>query len=337
MPSLPPSFPEQKPLPYDIAILCEGDATGYEVAILRKWADSVFGTAPFVGVFGCGTADGIFGMTDALGRTTTVAVVEDRDFRSLSDATDDCKRKYRNRIDRGVSIRGWTVWQRSEIENYFLDDSIFVPVFTECFGCSENDVFDALDTAIRFLGIFQAFAATVYYMRAKWTGTDPSAKLSVSTRPKWTSNGLAGPDIAEVLKELERSLLSWQELFNRQKPFGQLICEMSVVDEFQKRVADWTNLDRSSNVCRIDWAGKEVLKAVRQILASRSSGWWSVIPSQPVNWNEIGNRRKQDAHDRIIEREIQPKLVSRLADNIAVSSDEAIASEFDALARMIRS
>ncbi len=77
----------------DVAILCEGDVAGYEAAMLSTWTDVSLGRGPLVDVWACGTSSALFGLSDAIGRARPLFVIEDRDYRTPSEAAEDCKKK----------------------------------------------------------------------------------------------------------------------------------------------------------------------------------------------------------------------------------------------------
>ena len=157
-----PLYPNAKPVEGDVLILCEGDVLGYESALLKLWADASDLNGRFVKVMACGTATALYGMADAVGRTVPVIVIEDRDFRTHTEAKKDCDKHFKNREGRNVAMRGWFAWQRAEIENYFTDDTVLPPVFADLFSCDEDDVRDAVRSALSLLFVSQALEYALY-------------------------------------------------------------------------------------------------------------------------------------------------------------------------------
>src|SRR6266542_2246892 len=88
----------------DVAILCEGDVIGYEVAMLKKWADAKLRNSPFVDIWACGTAIAIYGQSDAIGRSRPLLAVEDRDFRNREEAARECNASKKDRTARDIVI-----------------------------------------------------------------------------------------------------------------------------------------------------------------------------------------------------------------------------------------
>jgi hypothetical protein len=110
-----PLYPSAKPIGCDGLIICEGDATGYETALLKKWADAADLNGRFVKALACGTASALFGMADAIGRTTPIIVIEDRDFRTDDEARKECHKNLKNRQGRSVAVLEWAFWRRGEL------------------------------------------------------------------------------------------------------------------------------------------------------------------------------------------------------------------------------
>ena len=152
-----PLYPNARPLDCDVLILCEGDVVGYESELLKAWADANVASlnGRFVKVMACGTSEALFGFADAIGRTIPIIVVEDRDFRTPDESRKECDKKLKNREGRNVAMRGWFSWQRAEIENYFTDDVVLAPVFSEAFKCSQEEVRVAVGSAISVLAVTQ--------------------------------------------------------------------------------------------------------------------------------------------------------------------------------------
>lgn len=332
-----PLFPNAYPRAGQVALLCEGDVTGYEAQFFKLWADAVFGPIGLlVDVWACGSAAGIFSMADSIGRSKEIVVVEDRDFRSAEQAGADCDRKTRDRQERGLSIRGWRTLHRHEIENYFLDRDVLVPVLSDAFDCSEAAISACLDTAVQSIRVLQALHAGVHEVRRVWEGTDASCLL-IGARPSWRREGIVAPEAGVIRAELQIALERWQSTVHDgtalMKPF-----DSSVMTAFDRSLDASQNVNAQSDLVRFDWPGKEILKLVRQQLCARSGGWWSLDPTarDPVRWHEMQNNRERNSHDRRIENELRPRFVQHLARMILDNPDDPRVVEFHELARLLR-
>ena len=140
----------------DVALLCEGDLVGYEASILRRWTDQRLRSSPLVDVWPCGTAGSIFGVSDAIGRARPLMVIEDRDFRSETEAVKDCQSGKKDRERRDVRVLGWRAWRRNEIENYLLEPDVVIAVLAEAFGCTRDEVQHGLSLIIKAQSVPQA-------------------------------------------------------------------------------------------------------------------------------------------------------------------------------------
>jgi len=143
------------PRPGQVALLCEGDLIGYEATLFQKWTGVEFGNEPLVDIWSCGTSTSIFGVSDAIGRSRPIFAIEDRDFRSVEEAREDCKRNRKNREDREIRVIEWSAWNRCEIENYLLEPDVLFPIFSAVFGCSGDDVINALMKSCQLLRYFR--------------------------------------------------------------------------------------------------------------------------------------------------------------------------------------
>jgi len=197
-----PLFPENYPGPGRFAILCEGDVTGYEAAILGRWLRERVPTVETVDVRPCGTGEALFGMADAIGRIVRLIVVEDRDFRSAERAKKECAVKCAEREERNLAMCGWIAWSRNEIENYFLDDEVLFPAMREAFECSDEDTKAARDEAINVLRVFQVVKAAASDADGAWAELE-KARRPGGGKPKWTAAGLEAPQPSAVRTNLE--------------------------------------------------------------------------------------------------------------------------------------
>jgi len=322
-----PLFPNNYPRAGQVALLCEGDLVGYESAFLGRWLREEPIDQRTVDVWPCGTANGLLAIADAMGRTVRVVVVEDRDFRTKTQAMKDCEVKLKDRNRRGVAMRGWTTWNRNEIENFFLDESVMVPVMVEAFRCQDSDVLKARDIAIELLRPFQALQATLASVRGEWSDTDPS-RLSVASRPTWSPTGLQPVDFAELEKQLRGTCERWAQRLGDVRDLGN-----NVVATFKEKLDSSDSSARLPDEWMNNWAGKEILKLVRMQIASKfdapllSRG--GKVP--PVQWHELRNNAERDAMDRDIERAIQPLMIQRLWEFTTNEPDAPIRSDLRSL------
>ncbi len=313
-----------------VALLCEGDVIGYEAQLLGRWYRTQTAGGLRVDVWACGTGHGMRAMADAFGREVKIVGIEDRDFRSDQEAQQDSIDRF-TELDqrRGVAVRGWFTWSRNEVENYFLDDDILIPVMKEWFGCKSEDVKSAVELSVKSLAVFQAVQASVYRIRRWWEASDPAAgqtgspSLYVGGRPLWGENGLKAVDTKEVEARLVDAFDQWRARFaaagtskspppGREELLGIFRQWSTASPESGNGVANW----------RTDWAGKEILKIVRQQLAFRFGtqyggelgsklGKQGIKPGDAIPWHKL-QRSDREAIDRELEHEMQPRLVKQL-------------------------
>ncbi len=298
----------------NVAILCEGDVAAYDASILRQWADRQFGTQPLVDVWPCGTGDSLFGVSDAIGRTRPLLVIEDRDFRSEEGAAKHCKRQAKTRRDRAVEILEWRCWKRNEIENYLLEEPVFLPVMQDWFQCTEDQVRDAASETLTSLTVFQSAEYALYHTRLSWSKSDPSSSLrnALRHRPQWndSSKSAASPRFEDVRESLERNLEKWHERFSRDSQLKEPFSGETCLNDFKDKISEWSGMAYGDNGWRIDWSGKEVLQGLCRCLSARH-GWPSDGGSKRTNpdWGSL-SRHKQAEMDREIEHAMQRDLVS---------------------------
>jgi hypothetical protein len=319
-----------------VALLCEGDVNGYEASFLETWAAATLPNTRVAHVWACGTGHSLFGTADAIGRTVRFVVIEDRDFRDLAAALADCQNLKKDRANRGLAILDWRCWRRNEVENYFLDDDILQPVMADAFGCSTADVNDAVDLAVKLLVPFQALQAAIQMTRARWEATDPQCLIGPS-RPQWTTRGLAPVDPATIESDLKARLIKWRATLCDNGGLREPWRGDALIDTFKELTTRWATHSSSSAEWREVWAGKEILKYVRQQLCAGRSGWWSCdrVDPRPLHWAAMPNNPSRDAHDRFIEKTLLPKLVNRLVDAVTLSPNEPRWAEFKDLAQVL--
>lgn len=332
-----PLYPEAKPIDGNALILCEGDAIGYETELLKLWADSVDLAGRFVKVIACGTGEALYGVADAFGRTIPIIVIEDRDFRTTEEARKECDKKFKNRESRSVAMRGWFAWERAEIENYFTDDTVLPPVFADAFQCSQDDVRAAVRSALSHLPVTQALEYALFRARKSWLSTDANRALRVEC-VQWDAGGKTALTAAAVRDKLKGRLEKWQRSLHDGKTWEDPMAGDQLLADFDTKCREWTGLAYEDLTWRRDWAGKEVVKYVRMELAKAKAGWWShpTSKSTAVDWKGLPDDKTRDAHDRTLERIIQPSLVKAAINRVAVDTAFDLRGELDKLAILIR-
>lgn len=332
-----PLYPLAKPIEGDVVVLCEGDAVGYDSALLKRWADAADLNGRFVKVMACGTGDALFGMADAIGRTIPVVVIEDRDFRTPAEAEKECLKKLKNRENRNCAMRGWMAWQRAEIENYFADDNVLVPVLAEAFSCDHDEVRNAVKRALSLLPTFQALEYALFRARKSWLSTDANRALRVETM-SWGNGSLEALAHEVVREKLEKRLTKWQSSLHDGQAWEDPMSGDDLLRDFDTKIREWTGMEYNSDVWRVDWACKEVLKLTRQMMSEKRPGWWSAPHARnaPVNWGAFANDHDRDEHDRRIERELLPKFIGKVLEEYADGRTEHLASDFAKLAETLK-
>lgn len=301
-------YPSAYPRPGQVALLCEGDLIGYEATFFQKWTGAELGNEPLVDIWPCGTTTSIRGISDAIGRSRPIFVIEDRDFRTPDESRADCESNRKDREKRDVRVINWYSWNRSEIENYLLDPDVVVPVFRTAFGCSEDDIIRTVNEILPALAVFQASQYALGRARRSWEATDPATSLfsGISPRPQWSDDKtvIVAPDHDAVRGGLEKNSQSWV------KKTHAIQCD--VVAEFDAKYQLWKNCQWKDDAWRTDWAGKEVLQWLRIAMTSRFG--WLVDPDSDkreiLKWTI--NREKRDAQDRPIEAALRPRMIDRL-------------------------
>ena len=331
--------PDLYPRSGNVAILCEGDVAGYDASILRQWADRQFGTHPLIDVWPCGTGESLFGMSDAIGRTRPLLVIEDRDFLTEEKVAKYCRGKEKDRSERAVCILQWRCWKRNEIENYLLDEVVLIPVMCEWFGCSENDVRDAVTGTLSSLSVFQAAEYALYHTRQSWSKSDPSSPLrqELGHRPHWddSSESLAAPRFEDVLKSLEGNLEKWRGKFSQDSQFREPFSGETCLQDFTDKFDEWSGMAYDDDGWRINWSGKEVLQGLCRRLSARH-GWPSNggSPRKPIAWGSL-NRHEQAEMDREIERAMQRDLVNALLSHLGGLTEGTLFGEWEELKMIV--
>jgi len=320
------------PRPGQIALLCEGDLIGYEATLFQKWTGAELGTAPLVDIWPCGTSTSILGISDAIGRSRPIFVIEDRDFRSADESREDCTRNQKDRERRDVQIIAWSTWNRSEVENYLLEPDVLLPVFREAFACGDDDIISALDDILPSLALFQASQYAMSRARRLWLSTDPAVALfsGLSSRPQWndSTRGIVPPDDGAFRAGLEQNGNAWREQMNT--------IQCDVVGDFDAKFKLWKGCRWEDHFWRTDWAGKEILHWLRIAMTCRF-GWPIDAESakrQTLNWTM--GRDKREAQDRPIEAALRPRMIDQFLAKIPTLPKE-IRDEFDGIKAIMKS
>lgn len=295
----------------DIALLCEGDVVGYETDMLEKWSAKKCRDV-IVDVWPCGTKSSIFGVSDAIGRSRHVGVVEDRDFRTQSEANRECERLKKDRTVRGVRVLFWRTWRRNEIENYLLEPGVVAPVLSAVFKQDEDAILERLDSVITSQYVDQAAQHAIWRFRSGLPSPDrfipglPRAEV----RPKWNQKERAFdvPSREDVEEGLEQALRDRFKAFER-KVRDEFVGE--VLSTFSEKVAEWSNMSADDQIWRLDWAGKEILTALCRCLTGEF-GWpmGDSTEGQGIPWDDLTASGHDEERDREIAYVLQPRFVS---------------------------
>jgi len=324
----------------DLALLCEGDLAGYDTSLLRKWIDRTLGGALLVDIWPCGTGEALFGVSDAIGRSRPILVIEDLDFRDAARAEKECRFNKKDRRRRDVKLVDWRCWHRNEIENYFLDEPVLLPVMCEWFPSSEDEVRGTLAEVISALGVFQAAEYALYHVRKEWGKSDPTSVLraELNHRPQFSDadRRLVAAEHDTVWESLQRNIAKWQERLldggEAKEPFlgGRLL------DRFHQKCDAWTSQAYDDPAWRIEWSGKEVLQGLRMVLTARH-GWPDADTGerQPLAWEGL-SRTKLGEQDRLLEKEMQNDLVNRAVDYLCGLTEGELVEEWSAIEAVLR-
>jgi hypothetical protein len=343
-----PLYPNNSPHSGYFVILCEGDLPGYEAAILGRWLRDRTPTNKTVDVRPCGTSSALIGTADAVGRTTRIIVVEDRDFRTVGEAKAKCDAALAEREERNLAMRGWVAWTRNEIENYFLDDEVLLPAMREAFECTDSDTRAARENAINALRVFQVVQAAASAADGAWSELEKARRIG-GGKPKWVATGLEAPQATTVRGNLESHVRGSQGKVYSANAFREPFLGKLLLDAFDSYWAAWKADPLPEDVWKREWAGKEVLRLVRQQLAAkfRPPMESKMARIDPVDWFKVGeaiaetDRAKkaklQDqargAMDRDIERAIQPVLIKHLWAHLEASPGADMNADFSEIAK----
>lgn len=332
------SYISRYPRSGQIAILCEGTVAGFEFDLLEIW--TALNSHLQVDVWPCGKRASIVGMADAIGRSRPIAVIEDRDFRTLEEAEIDCARQLRDRRSRAIQVKYWKTWKRHEIENYLVEPSVLVPVLADRFSTSESHVTDRLQEVITSLGIDQAAQYILYRFKCLLSDKHPDTYIAglprKNARPRLDCKAgqVNAPDRNLVKDALTKTL--GEKLISLKKDTGSFDQDVQkLLVEFDARCDSWLNLQANSSEWRLHWGGKEVLHLLVRLLAWEC-GWETVLGQgkQRIDWDML-DRAKAEALDREIESDLQPLLVESLLLQLQSTSATDIQDEWRDLATQL--
>lgn len=337
-----------------VALLCEGDVIGYETQLLGRWFRSQAAGALKIDVWACGTGHGLRAIADSYGREVKIVGIEDRDFRTDPEAMQDCLECFKDLDEkRGVAVRGWFTWGRNEVENYFLDDDVLMPVMVSWFGCTNDDVEEVLRIAVQSLAVFQAVQAAAYGVRRWWESTDPaigisgSPSLFVGGRPNWTEGGLTDPDSVEIRKKLLESFDKWRDRLASVKTKSPPPEKEELTELFDQWAPSSPGQNLDARIWRTNWAGKEILKLVRQQLARRFGTNYGgklreklkqqgIEPKESIPWHQW-KREIRESIDRELEHEMQSHFVKQLLAFAETNKQSAIRADLDKIGAALKS
>lgn len=287
-----------------VALLCEGDVIGYEATLFQKWTGTELGNEPLVDIWCCGTSSSILGMSDAIGRSRPIFAIEDRDFRTVDEARDDCARIRKDREARAIKVISWSTWNRCEIENYLLESDVLLPVFRTAFGCGGDDIIRALNEILPALALFQASQYAMARARRTWSSTDPKSALlsGLRSRPEWRDKGIVPPDGDAFRAGLEKNRDAWR------KQIQAIQCD--VVADFDAKLSAWKTCQWQDDFWRRDWAGKEILHWLR-IAMTNGFGWPDAECGARRTLDWTMSREKREAQDRPIEAALRPRMIDQ--------------------------
>jgi hypothetical protein len=312
-----------------VALLCEGDLVGYEVSILRRWLDQHLGTNPLVDLWPCGTQKAIFGMSDAIGRSRPIVVIEDRDFRTPSETVAQSATIKQRRAERELSIAAWQAWRRNEIENYLLEPAVAVPCLASVFGCRSEDVNEILEGLLPCLVVHQTFQHAMYRTRQIWEITDSASILpsNLSLPPVWNDESphAASPDFDTAFQQFERNFSLWRTRLG--SPAGA----ESVLADLKARHLEWERPSLNNRFWLHDWSGKDILQWLRIALTARF-GWRdrNTGVRTRIPWAGL-NRARRDAQDRPIEMDLKPFLVHSFLEHLSALKSGDLYDEWHGL------
>jgi hypothetical protein len=333
--TISPRYLSRYPRQGKVAILCEGDLAGYEADLLEKWFARQ--TPPlFIDVWPCGTKTAIFGMADAVGRAIPFSVIEDRDYRSLEQARNDCDASLKDRKDRGAHVRSWRTWNRHEIENYFIEPEVVTPVLARWFGASEADVVARMEQVITLSAVDQAAQYALSNLRSSL----PDAQKTVGglpradARPQWSdkTRTIVAPARELVEQKLTEVVQASSKRFTEK---SQKVDPAIILGSFRIQADIWSKVKLSDQAWRCDWAGKEILLSVCRWLAGEF-GWPTENGGarQSVIWSRL-TRQQCDEKDREMAFSLEKDLTVAFLQYLESARDSDIRKEWNEIVEQV--
>ncbi|MBI4669348.1 MAG: hypothetical protein HY747_09240 [Elusimicrobia bacterium] len=316
----------------DCAIVCEGDFVGYEAALIVKW---FLNNNLHIDVWPCGMASAAPGVVDAIGRSIPVFVIEDRDFRELSQANQGCEKKKDDRVQRGARIINWVSWQRHEIENYLLEPDVIFPVMGEAFKIKNLDLIQQkLERLLKNSFSYYALQCAIYQWRSNFPRFDPtiqniSGKFQ-EPKPFWDSvkKTFVFPSQEQISNFLNKVADANKEIIENADK--RLLAPKDCENIFNSKIKQWENMEVGNKGWLIDWPGKDVMAHLRKELAYEFS--WQ---EENINWDKM-SRAEQKERDLEIEQALQPYLCNQFLRFLSQQSNSAIRKEWDGLVESVK-
>jgi hypothetical protein len=208
---------------------------------------------------------------------------------------------------------------------------VLFPVFRTAFGCSDNDIIQALNEILPALAVFQASQYAIARARRLWQSSSPSDALpGLSSRPEWKDNAhtITPPDPETFRVGLGKNAEAWL------KKAQAIKCD--IVGDFDDKFKAWKGCQWQDDFWRIDWAGKEILHWLRIAMTNRFG--WPIDPEsgqrEVLNWTM--NCEKREAQDRPIEAALRPRMIDQFLTALPTLAKE-IRDEFDGIKTAIKS
>ncbi|NOT00593.1 MAG: hypothetical protein HOP29_08200 [Phycisphaerales bacterium] len=320
-----------------VAVLCEGDCAGFELDLLEKWLSS---RDIFADVWPCGRKSDLFGMSDAIGRSIPIVVIEDRDHRSCEEAKRECEAKRDKRLKRSVRLQEWRSWRRNEIENYLIEPEVCVPVLSEAFDQPPDAIKHRLAQLIPQLAIDQAAQATIaiFVDRLPERGDFVPGLSRKEARPQWdrVQMKFIVPEFGKVETALRRVIQEKANSFRGALAPTDAPGLTELLKKFGGLCSHWCKVDFNTPDWRIDWAGKDILSILIRWLSGEFG--WSVIGKtrERVDWANL-SRDDADKCERDIMAVLQGYLVSSFLNAVATNNVPVeIREEWSEIAEIVR-
>lgn len=267
-------------------------------------------------------------------------IVEDRDYRSTSEASTDCKQRKKTRTERGVQIIEWRAWRRNEIENYLAEPSVLLPVMADAFQTTQNKIQDTLAEVLPTLAPFQAVQFALYRVRRAWGKSDPSPILPQAPfHPVWHDSQCkaSAPDFRTVRLEMECNLEKWRRKFLSKHTPPDELQGKDFIQDMEMKFEEWRTVTFDDTCWRVDWSGKDVLHWLRIALTAKF-GWRNAQTGNRnrTKWENL-SRAQREANDRPIEFGLKAFLVTQFIHFVSQKQDSDIHNEWHGIENVLRS